>query len=1499
MHTRVSMRRGCWAVFIATLFLLQAWTITGSELSENKKSHTYHEDQLFNLTGFYEDGIFTTTDGEAHLGRPPIQWTMPNQGLAAIRSGACSVAIESFDEVWMMGGRMDPNPTQNGDELPTNMIEVLTNSNKTWLPAQLNMPFTQQYCEAEMVGDLVVIVGDWYRNSNPVEYPTGRVQIYNITNNTWFNGTPMPSNNERGLGGMAEDGGYLYYAGGVRNSAGTDATNRTYRYDPVADHWDRMADMNQPRASFELINYHGQLYAMGGFQGTQSWNRAALDYVERYDPATDTWSNLSSLPKGMYGWGGTVLNDEIILVGGNNGGPQRSVYHWNPLADTWVAGNDIGSIGHFDMIVEEINGSIVWASGDTSTYAYTSWQQMFSGDTEYQNQTDSHTGWITSPVIDLRPNVNGHATPVQFELQGTNTPGGELGFQYRAASDSAALSSEVWVGLDGTINTSYPLGTTDLDLDDYADVIQYRIKMTVTDMQNWDEPNLDSISIGAEHAAFVSNIPSVLHPRAETFSLQTSHNISSSGEMYVELAACDSFGAITGPWSRLSHDGAVYTETDTQGLFIQSGVTINSSSLGETIIDWYIDLGDLTGITNLCIRVGSDGLKTTEYTHSAPIAIDNILEVRITDLGGFSTGDAITGGIPINVGLEHTFPSSGLTLSSGDIQARITFYVQVLDPELNNYTTWVNQTTPWTDLTIGQSDIISWSLPSDISGHVEIEVESRSDQSFQMLSDANSSWLLLDNENPVILSSNPQHGSYINSMPDREISLLLADTSGFISQNMSLEVWVQGLDDGSDGSFPDQIPQDMEYRVINHTLENNGSMWWFNATQSDDMNADHDLVFMRIIGSDLVGNSTQNNTVSWQTRDAQNAVIKSISSENQTQFWEVSRDITWDVTISDANAISDVMSLRIELGKDSQFGVIYDVADSTCSTLDSRIDSDRTICSHSYDDDDMVVSVRLFSGWEVERSILDEGKIEIFIEDLDGTSKTTFDDMWIFSQDFDFSIDLVEDITGSTVGMVTTESIVIIGDEIQISGTITHSLSGTPYQGDLSVSWWGLLQGQSWFGAGTISVVDGVISTTIPMPTTGGILDMNLAIMDPLETRTLGSYEVPDFIVDAGAPIILESNSEGYSRFHLESIGIGVNIVEEVSWTDELNLTCQIISTDLQWPPLTRSVIPSTVFQGKTLFSFDFDFSQQGDPSLLSPEARIDCWASGKDDAGWDLISSTNQSLIEPWLTLPLSTIGPNIELVEVKSEGNGEPGQEIRLEITVKNTGESLQNSFNITVYTISGEDKQLIGRYNQAQITSGQGIIKRVSVLVPEGDWTLEVVVDEEQHIWELNESDNTFSKDYYAPEEFNTGLYVGLGAGIIALLVLGLILKRKSKDELPQGPKITPAIEDLPRTGPPMESRNKSGPPPATKPKKGPPSKPVNVSVDAPAVDISDAMAKLSLSQLPGRSEHQPESVSSFESLPGGGEYEYLTEGTFYFGDNIGRWKLEEDGSFSKLE
>ena len=38
--------------------------------------------------------------------------------------------------------------------------------------------------------------------------------------------------------------------------------------------------------------------------------------------------------------------------------------------------------------------------------------------------------------------------------------------------------------------------------------------------------------------------------------------------------------------------------------------------------------------------------------------------------------------------------------------------------------------------------------------------------------------------------------------------------------------------------------------------------------------------------------------------------------------------------------------------------------------------------------------------------------------------------------------------------------------------------------------------------------------------------------------------------------------------------------------------------------------------------------------------------------------------------------------------------------------------------------------------------------------------------------------------------------------------------------------------------------------------------------------------------------------YTQLPGGGEYEYTPEGTFYVGETCGRWQLNEDKSFTRL-
>ena len=210
-------------------------------------------------------------------------------------------------------------------------------------------------------------------------------------------------------------------------------------------------------------------------------------------------------------------------------------------------------------------------------------------------------------------------------------------------------------------------------------------------------------------------------------------------------------------------------------------------------------------------------------------------------------------------------------------------------------------------------------------------------------------------------------------------------------------------------------------------------------------------------------------------------------------------------------------------------------------------------------------------------------------------------------------------------------------------------------------------------------------------------------------------------------------------------------------------MTCRVSSTELSWDSITISLEPSNVFQGKTLFSLFFDFSGQGDPSMLSPEAKLECWAAGYDDSGWPL-SFTNELGNNGFPFLYHSAEGPNIELLDVKLEGKIEPGKELRAEITVKNSGESLQESFNISCIRLLGK-KRIWLDFIQSQIASGQGVVKRVAVTIPEGDWEILVVVDEEQKIWELNEDDNAFTKSYSAPDEVNSLTYVIGGGGVVA--------------------------------------------------------------------------------------------------------------------------------------
>ena len=63
-----------------------------------------------------------------------------------------------------------------------------------------------------------------------------------------------------------------------------------FRYDPESDVWNTVAPMQLPRGGVGVAGLGGYLYAVGGNDG-----RASLHSVERYNPHTDKWIEVSSM----------------------------------------------------------------------------------------------------------------------------------------------------------------------------------------------------------------------------------------------------------------------------------------------------------------------------------------------------------------------------------------------------------------------------------------------------------------------------------------------------------------------------------------------------------------------------------------------------------------------------------------------------------------------------------------------------------------------------------------------------------------------------------------------------------------------------------------------------------------------------------------------------------------------------------------------------------------------------------------------------------------------------------------------------------------------------------------------------------------------------------------------------------------------------------------------------------------------------------------------------
>jgi non-specific serine/threonine protein kinase len=110
--------------------------------------------------------------------------------------------------------------------------------------------------------------------------------------------------------GAASDGKYLYAVGG-RNLSADKNSAALERYDPDSDSWTKLKSMPKTTGSVGAAYVAGSVVAVGGESST-----SPSDAVQAYEVRQRAWSQLPALPAARHGLAVTALKNSLYAIGG-------------------------------------------------------------------------------------------------------------------------------------------------------------------------------------------------------------------------------------------------------------------------------------------------------------------------------------------------------------------------------------------------------------------------------------------------------------------------------------------------------------------------------------------------------------------------------------------------------------------------------------------------------------------------------------------------------------------------------------------------------------------------------------------------------------------------------------------------------------------------------------------------------------------------------------------------------------------------------------------------------------------------------------------------------------------------------------------------------------------------------------------------------------------------------------------------------------------------------
>lgn len=203
------------------------------------------------------------------------------------------------------------------------------------------------------------------------------VWAYDTKTDEWAPRVVLPE--ARGAGALAVVGDTLHYLGGTTEDRETALTDHlTLKLGEVAD-WKVAEPMKQGRNHLTAVVLGGKIYAIGGQTGHNE-SLVTQAAVERFDPETGDWQDVSPLPHGIGHISNStfVLNGKIVVVGGETtayGTYTDEVWVYDPAADRWTQSTSL-PLEQSSMMGGVIGETLYLTGGSARTL------QTFKGDVQ-------------------------------------------------------------------------------------------------------------------------------------------------------------------------------------------------------------------------------------------------------------------------------------------------------------------------------------------------------------------------------------------------------------------------------------------------------------------------------------------------------------------------------------------------------------------------------------------------------------------------------------------------------------------------------------------------------------------------------------------------------------------------------------------------------------------------------------------------------------------------------------------------------------------------------------------------------------------------------------------------------------------------------------------------------------------------------------------------------------------------------------------------------------